>query len=70
MTGGARGLGLVMAQGMVSSGANVALVDMNSKFKPEPNRLAHTDADDDRRGGGREADQAPHRSFQEGKPQR
>ena len=29
VTGGARGLGLVMAQGMVFSGADVALVDMN-----------------------------------------
>ncbi|PMB68342.1 D-arabinitol 2-dehydrogenase (ribulose-forming) [Beauveria bassiana] len=31
VTGGARGLGLVIAQGMVYSGADVALVDMNSK---------------------------------------
>ena len=31
ITGGARGLGLVMAQGMVVSGASVALVDLNSK---------------------------------------
>lgn len=31
VTGGARGLGLVMAQGMVFSGADVALVDMNSR---------------------------------------
>lgn len=30
VTGGARGLGLVIAQGMVYSGADVALVDMNS----------------------------------------
>jgi D-arabinose 1-dehydrogenase-like Zn-dependent alcohol dehydrogenase len=29
VTGGARGLGLVMAQALVSSGADVALVDMN-----------------------------------------
>ena len=29
VTGGARGLGLVMAQALVASGANVALVDMN-----------------------------------------
>lgn len=52
VTGGARGLGLVMAQGMVSSGANVALVDMNSEFEPEQIRLAHADADNPRRGGG------------------
>jgi D-arabinitol 2-dehydrogenase len=32
VTGGARGLGLVMGQGMVISGANLAIVDMNSKF--------------------------------------
>jgi D-arabinitol 2-dehydrogenase len=31
VTGGARGLGLVMGQGMVFSGSNLALVDMNSK---------------------------------------
>ena len=30
VTGGARGLGLVIAQGMVFSGSDVALVDMNS----------------------------------------
>lgn len=32
ITGGARGLGLVIAQGMVYSGADVALVDMNSTY--------------------------------------
>ena len=32
VTGGARGLGLVMAQGMCLSGMNVALVDLNSAF--------------------------------------
>lgn len=31
VTGGARGLGLVMAQALVTSGADVALVDMNSQ---------------------------------------
>ena len=30
VTGGARGLGLVMAQAMVISGANIAIVDLNS----------------------------------------
>lgn len=34
VTGGARGLGLVMGQGMVISGANLAIVDMNSKSFP------------------------------------
>lgn len=32
VTGGARGLGLVMAQSLVASGADVALVDLNSKY--------------------------------------
>lgn len=32
VTGGARGLGLVMAQGMAVSGADLAIVDMNSMF--------------------------------------
>lgn len=33
VTGGARGLGLVMAQSLVASGADVAIVDLNSKFQ-------------------------------------
>lgn len=33
VTGGARGLGLVMSQAMVISGADVALVDLNSVFR-------------------------------------
>ncbi|KAG6295184.1 hypothetical protein E4U09_002339 [Claviceps aff. purpurea] len=36
VTGGARGLGLVMAQGMVFSGADVALVDMNGEYCCSP----------------------------------
>ena len=32
VTGGARGLGLVMSQAMVISGADVAIVDLNSKY--------------------------------------
>lgn len=36
VTGGARGLGLVMGQGMVISGANLAIVDMNSTVFPLP----------------------------------
>ena len=31
ITGGARGLGLVMGQGIVYSGADLAIVDLNSK---------------------------------------
>lgn len=34
VTGGARGLGLVMGQGLVISGANLAIVDMNSESFP------------------------------------
>lgn len=35
VTGGARGLGLVMSQALVISGADVAIVDLNSEFRPE-----------------------------------
>lgn len=34
VTGGARGLGLVMSQAMVISGADVAIVDLNSMLPP------------------------------------
>lgn len=34
VTGGARGLGLVMSQAMVISGADVAIVDLNSMLLP------------------------------------
>lgn len=34
VTGGARGLGLVMAQGLVASGSDLAIVDLNSKSSP------------------------------------
>lgn len=33
VTGGARGLGLVMSQAMVISGADIAIVDLNSTFE-------------------------------------
>ena len=33
VTGGARGLGLVMSQACVISGANIAIVDLNSKLQ-------------------------------------
>jgi D-arabinitol 2-dehydrogenase len=36
VTGGARGLGLVMSQAMVISGADVAIVDLNSGFQLPP----------------------------------
>jgi D-arabinitol 2-dehydrogenase len=38
VTGGARGLGLVMSQAMVISGADVAIVDLNSMFQSYSNR--------------------------------
>lgn len=43
ITGGARGLGLVMAQSMVASGADVAIVDLNSKHASSMfwNRIRH-----------------------------
>ena len=34
VTGGARGLGLVMSQALVVSGASVAIVDLNREFRP------------------------------------
>lgn len=34
VTGGARGLGLVMGQALVGSGADLAIVDLNSTFNP------------------------------------
>lgn len=42
VTGGARGLGLVIGQGMVYSGSNLALVDMNSEFGSIPRSAAGT----------------------------
>ncbi len=38
VTGGARGLGLVMGQGMVISGADLAIVDLNSTCKSSESR--------------------------------
>ena len=43
VTGGARGLGLVMGQGMVYSGADLALVDMNKEEAEKQTKLL-TDA--------------------------
>lgn len=36
VTGGARGLGLVMSEALVVSGADVAIVDLNSKYTRRP----------------------------------
>ncbi|KAI4200910.1 MAG: hypothetical protein LQ350_003596 [Teloschistes chrysophthalmus] len=40
VTGGARGLGLVMSQALVISGCDVAIVDLNSQFPPPQSLLA------------------------------
>jgi hypothetical protein len=40
VTGGARGLGLVMAQSIVASGSDLAIVDLNSMFSPITSQLA------------------------------
>ena len=51
VTGGARGLGLVMSQACVVSGADVAIVDLNSTyFRNHPSQSALTLGT--RRGGG------------------
>ena len=34
VTGGARGLGLVMGQALMQSGADLAIVDLNSQLAP------------------------------------
>jgi NAD(P)-dependent dehydrogenase (short-subunit alcohol dehydrogenase family) len=34
VTGGARGLGLVMGQALIQSGADLAIVDLNSQSSP------------------------------------
>lgn len=39
VTGGARGLGLVMSQALVVSGASVAIVDLNREFRSKQNNL-------------------------------
>ena len=48
VTGGARGLGLVMGQGAVASGADLAIVDLNSRFSWAGNGRGA----DEGRGGG------------------
>jgi len=64
VTGGARGLGLVMSQAMVISGADVAIVDLNSKFQlPATGPLLTF-----YRGGGREASRRARGNLQKGEP--
>lgn len=40
VTGGARGLGLVMGQAIVASGSDLAIVDLNSKLRAEPSIIS------------------------------
>lgn len=51
VTGGARGLGLVMSQALVISGADVAIVDLNSKqsLSETKTRCSHTLEDEGER---------------------
>lgn len=35
VTGGARGLGLVIGQGLIASGSDLAIVDLNSTLRPQ-----------------------------------
>lgn len=70
VTGGARGLGLVMSQALVVSGADVAIVDLNSTCTVE---LAMYESSRRpkcfcRRGGSREASSGPDRALHERKP--
>lgn len=61
ITGGARGLGLVMSQALVISGCDVAIVDLNSEATRNPT-LFYTMAanQSDNRGGGRQTGHAAH----------
>lgn len=52
VTGGARGLGLVMSQALVISGCDVAIVDLNSKlYESDVSWSSRYDADNTYRGG-------------------
>jgi hypothetical protein len=42
VTGGARGLGLVMGQALVASGSDLAIVDLNSKFRAPSDPIGDT----------------------------
>lgn len=55
VTGGARGLGLVMSQALVTSGADVAIVDLNSELAAVFILPRSLQANTISRGGGREA---------------
>ena len=68
VTGGARGLGLVMSQAMVISGADVAIVDLNSTFPTHTASLC--DLLIFFRGGSRKASCRARGIIREGKPRR
>lgn len=67
VTGGARGLGLVMTQAMVISGADVAIVDMNSECSTS-SRPTFVLLIAFQRGGGRSASNSPPPDVQRGEP--
>jgi D-arabinitol 2-dehydrogenase len=66
VTGGARGLGLVMSQAMVISGADVAIVDLNSMFHLRESTGSSVLRQ--HRGGSREASRRACSLVQERKP--
>jgi D-arabinitol 2-dehydrogenase len=43
VTGGARGLGLVMGQALINSGADLAIVDMNRLYRTRQYSTQYTD---------------------------
>jgi len=67
VTGGARGLGLVMSEALVVSGADVAIVDLNSKCIVERARLETCNGPKapSHRGGSRKASQGLDRTLHE-----
>ena len=66
ITGGARGLGLVMSQACLLSGADVAIVDLNSNLLP-PARHSTQKANAQYRGRGTTSSRAAHEAFRRGK---
>lgn len=69
VTGGARGLGLVMGQALVASGSDLAIVDLNSTFcRNRYNAVRELYLLTCRRGGGRRPSQEACRSVPGGEP--
>jgi len=64
ITGGARGLGLVMTQALVISGADVAIVDLNSKLTLTPLISSKNHLLTPHRGGSRTSSREPAKDIQ------